>query len=427
MHKSFLLILLLACSLFGTGARAQGATSATSSLSLTECRRLARDNYPAVRQYRLIEQSRDFTLSNAAKAWLPKVSASAGANAFTDILDVNPLMKQMGVDMDNLAASASVTVTQTVYDGGQTSAQKSVASAQSEVQAHQLDVSMYALDERVDNLFFGILLLDEQLRQSDLLLSDFATSERTVQSLVRNGIATQSDLDALSAERLKALQQRESVLASRRAYLRMLGVFTGKEFSEADTLQKPLPVAASSGQCTDKRPELAYYASLNNLIDTRRKQLNTRLLPTVGLFGTGMAHTQVSSLVRNGLLAAGVSVSWNVGALYTRRNDLRKLEVERASYDAERATFLLNNRLQNEESAGTAASLRKQLAHDDEIVRLRESIRTSSENRVKAGTESVNELVRHILAVSMARGERAQHEILLLKEMYNQKHINNEE
>ena len=140
-----------------------------------------------------------------------------------------------------------------------------------------------------------------------------------------------------------------------------------------------------------------------------------------------MGHTQVSSLVRNGLLAAGVSVSWNIGALYTRRNDLRKLELERATYDSERATFLLNNRLQNEEATGAAASLRKQLAHDDEIVRLRESIRTTSENRVKAGTESVNELLRHILAVSMARGEKAQHEILLLKEMYNQKHINNEE
>ena len=427
MHKYFLLFLFLACSLLGTGARAQESMPATSSLSLAECRRLAHDNYPAVRQYRLIEQTRDFTLSNAAKAWLPKVSASAGVYAFTDILDVNPLMKQMGVDMDNFAASASVTVQQTVYDGGQTSAQKSVASAQSEVQARQLDVSMYALDERVDNLFFGILLLDEQLRQSNLLLNDFAASERTVQSLVRNGISTQSDLDALSAERLKVLQQGEAVLASRKAYLRMLGVFTGKVFSETDTLQKPQPVSASSGQCTDKRPELAYYASLNTLVDTRRKQLNTRLLPTVALFGTGMGHTQVSSLVRNGLLAAGVSVSWNIGALYTRRNDLRKLELERATYDSERATFLLNNRLQNEEATGAAASLRKQLAHDDEIVRLRESIRTTSENRVKAGTESVNELLRHILAVSMARGEKAQHEILLLKEMYNQKHINNEE
>ncbi len=425
MHNPFLLILTLVCAIVGLGAKAQEATPVPSPLSLTDCRRLARNNYPAVKQYRLIDQSRDFTLSNAAKAWLPRVSASAGAYAFTDILDVNPLMKQMGVDMNNLTATASVTLQQTVYDGGRTSAQKSVATAQSEVQKRQLDVSMYVLDERVDNLFFGVLLLDAQLRQCDLLLNDFATSERTVESLVRNGLATQSDLDAISAEKLKTLQQKEAVIASRSAYLCMLGVFTGREFSDTDTLQRPAPVPAVSGQCGE-RPELSYYASLNNLVDMRRKQLQTNLLPTVALFGTGMGHTQVSSLVRNGVLAAGVSISWNVGALYTRRNDLRKLELERTMNDTQQATFLLNNRLQQEESAGAATSLRKQLAHDDEIVRLRENIRTTSESRVKAGTESVNELLRHILAVGMARTEKAQHEILLLKEMYNQKHINNE-
>lgn len=145
------------------------ASLSTKAISLQECRQMAHDNYPAIKQYQMIEQSRDFTLENAAKGWLPQVSASAGAYAFTDILKQNAQMEQMGVDMKNFMANASVMVRQNVYDGGQITAQKAVASAQSNVQKQQLDVSMYAINERIDQLYFGVLLLDEQLRQNDLL------------------------------------------------------------------------------------------------------------------------------------------------------------------------------------------------------------------------------------------------------------------
>ncbi len=384
---------------------------------------MAHDNYPAIKQYRMIEQSRDFTLANVARGWLPKVSASAGAYGFTDILKTNAQMGQMGIDMKNWLASASVTVTQNVYDGGQMAAQRQVASAQSDVQQRQLDVSMYAVNERIDQLFFGILLIDEKLKQNELLLNDLATSEETVRSMMKGGVANQGDLDNILVEKLKSLQQGESLRASRKAYLRMLGVFVGKDLAENEPMEKPKAIA---GEGTVKRPELSYYDSQNLLLDAQRKQMNSRLRPTVSLFGMGVVHTKVSDFLNSGMLMGGVSVAWNIGALYTRKNDIRKLAVQRAMNESQREMFLFQNRLQNEETNGNIESLRKQIAQDEEIVRLRESIRSKGDKKVRLGTESVNELVRDIHAVSMARAQKAQHEIELLKEMYNQKYINNE-
>ncbi len=430
------------------------ASLSAAAISLKECREMAHGNYPAIKQYRMIEQSRDFTLENAAKGWLPQVSASAGAYAFTDILKSNAQTQQMGFDMKNYLANASVTVRQNVYDGGQIAAQKQVASAQSEVQKRQLDVSMYAINERIDQLYFGVLLLDEQLAQNELLQNDLSTSEKTIRSMMKGGVANQSDLDAILVEKLKVNQQKESLLASRKAYLRMLGVFVGKEFSESEKLEKPDLITTASqniyqgvsvsdkthssngslstdeilvknGKWSVNRPELSYYASQNLLLDAQRKQLDSKLRPTVSLFGMGMMHSKVSDMVNNGMLAGGVSVSWNIGTLYTRKNDIKKLEVQRAMNDSQRETFLFNNRLQNEEADGTISSLRKQIAQDEEIVRLQESIRSKSDKKVQLGTESVNELVRDINAVSLARAQRAQHEILLLKEIYKQRNINN--
>lgn len=392
-------------------------------ISLTECRQMAHDNYPAIKQYQLIDQSRDFTLGNVVKGWLPQVSASAGAYAFTDILKTNEQMERMGIDTKNWMASASVTIRQNVYDGGQIAAQKNVVSAQSNVQKQQLDVSMYAIGERIDQLYFGILLLDEQLSQNELLQKDLSTSEQTIRSMMKGGIANQSDLDAILVEKLKVNQQKESLQESRKAYLRMLGVFVGKKLSENEKLEKPSLQATAPWQVN--RPELSYYASQSQLLDAQRKQLDTRLRPTVSFFGLGMMHSKVSDMVHNDLLAGGISVSWNIGALYTRKNDIKKLEVQRAMIDSQRETFLFNNRLQNEEADGNISSLRKQLKQDDEIVRLRENIRNKSDKKVQLGTESVNELVRDINAVSLARAQKAQHEILLLKEIYKQKNINN--
>ncbi len=393
------------------------------ALTLEEARRMAHDNYPAIRQYGMIAQSRDFTIDNVAKGWLPKVSASAGAYGFTDVLKTNGQMSRMGFDLKNWMASASVTVTQSVYDGGQTAAQRQVAAAQSDVQQRQLDVSMYAVNERVDQLFFGILLIDEKLKQNALLLSDLATGEQTVRSMMEGGVANQGDLESILVEQLKATQQGEALRASRKAYLRMLGVFVGKALAEREPLEKPTAVV---GEGTVKRPELSYYDSQHLLIDARRKQTDSRLRPTVSLFGMGVVHSKVSDLLNPDVLLGGVSVSWNIGALYTRKNDIRKLAVQQAMNDSQRETFLFQNRLQNEEADGNIESLRKQLAQDEEIVRLRERIRSRSDRRVQLGTESVNELVRDIHAVSMARAQQAQHEIELLKEIYRQKYINNE-
>ena len=397
---------------------------AVHALSLNEARSMARDNFPAIRQYRMIEQSRDFTLDNVMKVWLPQVSISAGAYGFTDILKSDKKMEQAGMDMNNFMANASVMIKQSVYDGGQIAARKKVVWAESQVQKQQLDVSMYAINEQVDQLFFSILLLDEQLEQNALLQKDLATSEQTIRSMMTGGIANQTDLDAILVERLKAEQQNESLLASRQSYLRMLGVFVGKDLAAAaETLEKP---AQGYVRANVNRPELKYYASQNLLLDAQRKQLNTQLRPTVGIFGMGMVHSKMSDMLNNGMMVAGVSVSWNIGALYTRKNDIRKIEVQRQINDSQREVFLFNNRLQNEEADGAIASLKRQIEKDEEIVRLRENIRGKSDRKVELGTKSVNELVSDINAVSLARAQKAMHEIQLLKEIYRQKNINNE-
>lgn len=397
--------------------------SVSAQVTLDECKTSARDNYPAVKQYRLIELSRDYTMDNASKAWLPKVSVAAGAVAMTDIMENTAA--GAAADVSNEIYGAMFQVSQTIYDGGTTAARKRVTRAEADVEKGRLDVTMYDINSRVEELFFGILTIDEKLKQIQLLQNDLELSMRTVNGMINGGLANQSDKDAIKVEQLKASQQESSLTTSRAAYVRMLAAFMGKDMSADTQFEKPETTTPAPETITNRRPELEYYSARLRLLDEQRQTLDTKLRPQISFFGAAVYHNRINDLLKNGTLAAGVTLSWNIGALYTRKNDIRNIETQKLQTESQRETFLLNTRMQNENSYGNINGLKKQIALDDEIITLRENIRQTTEKKVENGTETVNELLRHINAVSEARQTKAMHEIVLIRELYSLRHTNN--
>lgn len=390
-----------------------------AQLTLDSCRQKAHDNYPMIKQYALLNHSRDYTIGNIGKAWLPQVNAMAGAAAYTDMLDIPAQARMLTGETKNWTAGAMISLQQQIYDGGQTAAQKNTARAETEVSRRNVDVSMYAVNDRIEQLFFGILLIDEQLKQNRLLQNDLGINERQVADMMKGGLANATDIDAVKVEEVKCRQSETSLTAMRQAYLRMLGYFIGEQLNETTTLVVPNETATTKIDAIT-RPELQWYAARQSLLGEQRKQLDTRLMPTVKAFGAAIAHTSLADMMHNTFAAAGVTVSWNIGALYTRKNDLYKLQVEEDRIDAEQQTFLFNNHLQTEETQGQITALKKQLDLDRETVRLREDIYSKSMKKVKLGTETVNEMLRDAIAVSQTRQQQSLHNIQLQQAINHQ-------
>lgn len=394
---------------------------------MEQCKAWARDNYPVIKQYGLVEQSRRFTVENAAKAWLPQVSVSGTASYQSDVTTIPITLP--GVDIPTLSKDqydVNITVSQQVYDGGAVSSAKCLAEAQGDVGREQVSVAMYDVNRRIDELFFGILVLDEQLKQVGVLQEDLSLSLASVKAMVKGGVANQTDVDAVKVEQVKARQREISLLTQRNTYLKMLSTFIGKEIGDGDTLVKPTPPVLQNG--ANSRPELALYAAQERLLDARLKSLNVALRPNVGLFARGGYGNPGLNMLKDDFDAyykVGVTLSWNFGSLYTRANDRRNIDIERQTVQSERDAFLFNTRLQTELESGAVANLREQLRQDDEIIKLRRRIREKAELRVANGTETVNEMLRDINAVSDAQLGKRLHEIQLLQEMYKIKHLNN--
>lgn len=390
----------LVCLFFSSHMSAQ-------ELTLEQCRQMAHDNYPAIKQYGLIEQSRDLTISNASKAWLPGVSVSGFGIVMSDALESSPLG-----DMENTIYGASVTVSQVLYDGGSISAQKGVLRAKSEVEKAQTDVQLYAINERVEQLYFGILMIDEQIKQVALLQNNLSITEKTVNSMINGGLANQNDLDQVHVNQITAEQQLVKLNSIRRSYMQMLGYFIGQQGDLS--LQKPSDMVSSQNE----RPELSLFSSQEEMLTSQRKALNSKVRPTLSAFGMAAYHNEIMPIMKSNNLMAGVMLKWNIGALYSRKNDISALTNQQQQIAIQREAFLFNNNLQQQQSNGQIESLREQMKLDDKVVALRENILEKSRKKVEMGTETVNEMLRNVNAVSEARQQRAIHEIQLLQEIY---------
>ena len=420
--------LLCGCLLAGLSAGAQ--------VTLDECRRLAREHYPEIRQYDLVRRTEEYTLSNARRAWLPQLSLAAQATWQTEVPSfpnaLAGMLVQQGIDMPGMNKDqykAALELNQTLWDGGKSEADKRIARAEAAEQARSADVDLYALQGRVDNLFFGILLLDERIAQTRLTLDLLRSNLEKVRALQRNGVAMQSDADAVEAELLTVNQQLTQVTASRDSYRRMLEIFTGRPL-DGERLERP--DASEPRSMESSRPELALFDATADKLTAQERLVKAATRPRFGLFAQGyygypgMDYFQsMMSPDWSWNAMAGVKMSWNFGAYYTRKNSLAKLRTAKEQVEVQREIFLFNTRLQTAEESGDIARLRKALADDDRIVALRRSVREAAESKLRNGVIDTDDLLRKITDEAAAATARSAREIELLKTIYELKHTIN--
>jgi len=411
--------------------------STASAQSLDECRRLAREHYPEIRQYDLIAQTEQYNLSNAARAWIPQVTLSGQATyqsatpTYPEVF--NAILQANGIEMAGISRDQykiAVEVSQHIWDGGKSKADKAIAEAEAEEQRSRVDVSLYDLQSRVDDLYFGILLLDERKAQTEALIEVLASNLARLQTYYKNGVAMQADVDAVEAELLTARQTLVQVESSRASYRRMLEIFIGQPLA-SEHLERPAMRDLQSR--TSARPELALFDAQESKLAAQRRAINSSLMPRFSAFAQGyygypgldMFKSMVSSAWTPNAIV-GVRMSWNIGAFYTKRNNLEKLNAAEKQIAVQRDVFLFNTQMQTTQEDGEIVRLRQAIADDERIVELRRRVRMAAESQLENGVIDATDLLRKITDETSASLARSTHEIELLQATYKLKTILNQ-
>ena len=429
MRKQILFILLSVTCQLGLNAQ---------SLTVETCQEKAKANYPLVKQYGLIEQTAKYNISNANKGFLPQLTLSAKATYQSDVTEIPSSLGTVLSALTHQPFSfpslpkdqyqAVLEASQVIWDGGIISSQNKITKVGVEVEKQKLEVDLYTLKDRVNQLFFGILLLNEQFQQNEILKKDLQTNYDRLNAYKENGVAQQSDVDAIKVEQLNANQRTSDLNNTRKTYSILLSALTGLDINDKTELKKPQVDLTILKDSIVRRPEIGLFDAQNRLYDNQKNLVLSGNLPKIGAFVQGGYGQPGLNMFAGGFspfYIGGVRLSWNISGFYTQKDNLNKLDISKKNVDIQKETFLFNNNLVTKQQQNEITKLQSTISNDDEIIRLRQNIKKSTTAKLENGTATVSDLIRDVNAENQALQLKSLHEIQLLMNVYQLKNNTN--
>lgn len=392
----------------------------SKSLTLSRCVEMAKKNYPVVKQYSLIEKSNGYLVANAKKGYLPQFNISGQATYQSDVTEI-PInlpglnIPTMSKDQFRIYGEVSQSVTDlfTIKD------QKTSLNNASDIESKKTEVELYKLNDRINNLYFGILLIDAQLKQNQLIQSDIQRGIEKVNVAIANGVALKSSADNLQAELLKAQQHSIELESTRKGYADMLALFIGIPVDENTVLETPQTLVLSD---SINRPELKIFDLQYKSYEIQKKLVADKNYPRLSLFfqgGLGKPGLDILNTKVADYYMGGVRLSWNFAGLYTYRNERRIIDLNKNATDIQRETFMFNINLTLKQQNSEVQKMMRLIETDKSIIALREKVKLTVQNQLSYGTATTNDYLKAVNDEDQAKQNKILHEVQLLMSEYN--------
>lgn len=415
--------------------------SANGQVTLEECRQMARENHPAIRMYGLINATKDYSISNASRQWIPSIQFGALAGldnnpqSISDLFSntTHPRISQFFVDeilkgymnisdMPSYSYKAYASLSQNIYDGGNSKTSKKIAQAQADVQTAETDVTLSQVCDRVDEIYFSIILLEKRILQIDSKLEVLHAVRDRMANMNEVGVSSQDETDEMAAACIEASQQKEDLECSLKSFRVALSLLVGKDLM-SEELKTPSafvqPQTDHSAVLLDRQAD---YLSL------QKDKLDVALRPRLDLVADAYYGYPNRNIYKNfvsrdpGINAfVGLRLNWNLNALYTRKNDLAIISNSLEEINVKRDILKLDTHLRNNTVNSEVERLHKCIVQDNELITIRERLRKSAELAYSNGEIIPDKLLSRIDDEYQARLNAEIHEIECLRETYKLK------
>jgi len=370
---------------------------AQQTLTLTKAYDLATQNYPLIKQRDLVSKTSSINIDNLSKGFLPQFSVSGQATYQSDVTQVDIPVPGISItppskDQYKIVAD----VNQLIYDGGAIKEQKNIQQLNEASEQQKIEVELYKLKERINQLFLGVLFLDEQLKQVDLIKEDLNNGITKTEAQVNNGVAFKSNLNVLKAELLKADQRAIELQSSRKGLIDVLGLFINQPLPENTQLEKPV-VEPATITAAIQRPELKLYITQEKLLNGQYKLIDSRNKPKASVFLQSGYGRPGLNLLKNDFAffyITGVRLNWNFGGFYTKKNDKQLIDINKKTVEVQKETFLLNTNTALKQQEAEVDKLKKLIDRDNEIIDLRIKVKDAAKAQLENSVITANDYLR---------------------------------
>jgi outer membrane protein TolC len=264
------------------------------------------------------------------------------------------------------------------------------------------------------------LFIDEQLKQTELILKDLETGIQKTEAQVKNGIAFKSNLNTLKAEVLKVEQRVIELNATRKGLLDVLSLFTNETYSVNTKLEKP--VLQKDEIQTIIRPELKLFQTQQQFLSGQTNLIKVRALPKTSLFFQGGYGRPGLNLLENKFAffyTTGLRVNWSLGFLYTNKREKDLININKKIVDVQQESFVLNTNTLLKQQQAEIDKINQLIAKDLEIIDLRSKVKDAAKAQLENSVITANDYLREINAEDQARQTLIVHQLQLLQAQIN--------
>ena len=392
------------------------------TLTLDECYDLAKQNYPLIKRHNLIAKTKEYSLQNAAKGWLPQIQIAGQATYQNDVTQLPVQLPNMTIDpvsKDQYKIYADVQ--QNIYDGGMIANQKKTATITSEIERQKTEVETDQLEMRINQIYFGILQTAAQIEQTDLTKADLKNGLKKAEAQLENGVIYRSNVDVLKAQLVNLDQKDLELKSTKKNFLQMLSLFIQKNLDESTTLEKPPKILI---QTENRRAELRLFDLQKLALDQQKSNINSRNLPRLGAFFQGGYGKPGFNMLKNEFnlfYIGGVRLNIPISGYYTKKNDLALVGIQQEEIEIQKENFLFNQQFETIKNNNDLDKIQQLVDKDDELIGLRESIKTAALAQLENGVITTNDYLREVNELDRAKNQKITHEIQYLLTQYNLK------
>lgn len=395
---------------------------AQETATLEEVQELAKNSYPLIKRNALLEKTRDYTVENVSKGWLPQISVVGQATYQNEVTQLpislpNSSVEPLSKDQYKVYAD----IQQTVYDGGMISNQKKLAKIQSETEIQKNEVELDKLEERINQIYFGILQSQEQLKQTEITKNDIENGLKKASAQLEYGTILRSQVDVLKAQLIGLEQRHIEIQSLRKNLIEILSLFTKKDFSENTVFETPVKLLLTG---ENNRAELKFFTLQQQMLETQKSLVESKNLPKLGAFfqgGYGKPGFNMLSNEFDIFYIGGLRLQFPISGFYTKKNDLALLNTQQQDLEIQKESFLFNQNFSTIRNNEELDKLQKLIHKDEELIALRQSIKNASLAQLENGVINTSDYLREVNAEEQARIQKTTHEVQFLLTQYNQK------
>lgn len=395
-------------------------------VTLESCYAMAMQYYPTSGQTEVLDNIYAESLQRINGLWQPQIMLNTQATYQSDVTHVP--ISFPGIDIPGLSKDqykATIDLSQVLYDGGVTKQQKSIQEANTTVEKNKVQVDLYALKEKINTLFFAILLADAQREQIDNTKLALYYKEEKIKSGITYGVATQMDLDIFRSERLKLDRQETELMSMRNTAVKTLSLLTGSSMGNDSYFITPEAPAQVNTKMN--RPELALFEAQEMLLQRKADFSAAMDLPKISVFAQGGYGKPGLNFLDDEFAffyIAGIKLQYPIWTGNVKKHDATMYTYNKSIVDMQRNAFLLQTQVDYTRAQESADKYHEMLSMDIEQVDLKTSILQAADAQLENGTITAKDYVSYVYDKSNAELQLAMDKLQELSEQIHAITIN---